>query len=420
MYKLKRLLKDFDFNLTRVDNEVDLEKEHLRNQFVSQFPEKFIKEMNYLDYVIGQATHENFCYQIEVGLRSLGSIQGATSAKFGMYREKETGQIKLTEKWNISNDPNLTFDNIRESILELLQSGKDNNREKIIQNKLSPMLKYKILSIYYPTQFLSIFSENHLDFFIAQFCGDIQAGKRFVEIYDKQEKLLRIRNEHSIIKNWNGIKFASYLYLVFPEAHKIKEAADIRIIPTKSESAIFFSEKELRIKAENKNITDLGRSKKRKAPIENSEEVLPEITGKGKINFIERQKRLIEIGSKGEQLVLASEEERLSKFPHLVRKINQVSLIDDTLGYDILSFDEDGSERFIEVKSTTQKWSNNVNFYLSNNEWEKAKKLKNYWIYRVFDIDGQPEIIRIENPFLGDSNRYFMLPTNYFVQLKLE
>lgn len=57
----------------------------------------------------------------------------------------------------------------------------------------------------------------------------------------------------------------------------------------------------------------------------------------------------------------------------------------DGLGYDILSFDEEGHELFIEVKTTTQ--GKDAPFYISNNEVDFAlKHPDNYVLYRIYNV----------------------------------
>ena len=54
------------------------------------------------------------------------------------------------------------------------------------------------------------------------------------------------------------------------------------------------------------------------------------------------------------------------------------SEVDDSLGYDILSYEEDGTPRYIEVKTTEHRSDNGeLYFFISQNELEKAKTLKN-------------------------------------------
>ncbi len=63
----------------------------------------------------------------------------------------------------------------------------------------------------------------------------------------------------------------------------------------------------------------------------------------------------------------------------------------DGAGYDILSYDEDRSPIFIEVKTT--KGGASTQFYLSENELQVSKeKGDSYRLYRVYDIANAPKI----------------------------
>ena len=78
----------------------------------------------------------------------------------------------------------------------------------------------------------------------------------------------------------------------------------------------------------------------------------------------------------------------------LAEKVTWVANENCNAGYDIQSFFEDGSYKYIEVKSTTAR---NVNFYLTNNELEVAKLLgDNYFIYRVSNLRSILKSIRFK------------------------
>lgn len=64
-----------------------------------------------------------------------------------------------------------------------------------------------------------------------------------------------------------------------------------------------------------------------------------------------------------------------------------VSRLDDSLGYDIRSYDVDAKkEIYIEVKTTTG--SATTPFYMSENEVEESKKLgEQYYLYRLYKMD---------------------------------
>ncbi len=69
-------------------------------------------------------------------------------------------------------------------------------------------------------------------------------------------------------------------------------------------------------------------------------------------------------------------------------------------GWDITSFDDDGNEIFIEVKSSVGKVVSNVN--LTVNEWNAAREMArrdHYYIYIVTDaLSAAPQIERLRNP----------------------
>lgn len=94
------------------------------------------------------------------------------------------------------------------------------------------------------------------------------------------------------------------------------------------------------------------------------------------------------LGFLGEQFVLEKEKEELIKegANTLAKKVEQVSLKDDGLGYDIKSFDKCGKEKLIEVKTTKE--PSKTPFFISANEWSNRDK-DNFFVYRVsnFQID---------------------------------
>lgn len=115
-----------------------------------------------------------------------------------------------------------------------------------------------------------------------------------------------------------------------------------------------------------------------------------------------------EIGEKGEKFVIEKEKEKLKNTSYY-SKIKHVSKQDDNAGYDILSFEQDGTELYVEVKTTGKNYDN---FYITQNERSLAENLKNngkrYVIYRVIDILSDPTYSVID---IGDlENQYILEP----------
>jgi Domain of unknown function (DUF3883) len=119
-----------------------------------------------------------------------------------------------------------------------------------------------------------------------------------------------------------------------------------------------------------------------------------------KFNPVERDFRNRKLGRDGEELVLQFERERLRRFDRadLARKIRWISEEDgDGAGYDILSFDAKGEERFLEVKTTVG--SDTTPFYLTRNELSlSSERPEAFRLCRVFDFSIQPRMFELAPP----------------------
>lgn len=112
------------------------------------------------------------------------------------------------------------------------------------------------------------------------------------------------------------------------------------------------------------------------------------------INYLERESRNASLGAAGEALALEVEYRRLwnAGHKHLAEKIEHVSRTQgDGLGYDILSFETDGRERLIEVKTTS--FGAMTPFFASKREVAVSdERAQNFSLYRVFKFREAPKI----------------------------
>jgi hypothetical protein len=119
-----------------------------------------------------------------------------------------------------------------------------------------------------------------------------------------------------------------------------------------------------------------------------------------KVNYLQREQQNTKSGQLGEQLVISFEKNRLIQDgkESLADKIEWVSKYHDGAGFDILSKNDNGSDRYIEVKST--KLSKQTPIFFSNNEFEFANKNgTNYYLYRVFNLIDNPRFFTINGDF---------------------
>jgi len=117
-----------------------------------------------------------------------------------------------------------------------------------------------------------------------------------------------------------------------------------------------------------------------------------------KINYLEKEAKNISLGSAGEEFVLKYEKARLESIErfNLADHIEQVSETKgDWAGYDIRSFDDNGNDRFIEVKTT--RYGIDTPFFVTKNElgFSKANS-SNYNLYRVFAFHENPKLFMLK------------------------
>ena len=112
-----------------------------------------------------------------------------------------------------------------------------------------------------------------------------------------------------------------------------------------------------------------------------------------KTNYIEREQNNITLGEEGERLIIEYEKWRLIQEgkDNLVDKIEWISKEHgDGSGFDILSKNKNGTDRYIEVKTT--KLSKETPIYLTANELSfAALKERSFFLYRVFNFKLKPQ-----------------------------
>ena len=114
-------------------------------------------------------------------------------------------------------------------------------------------------------------------------------------------------------------------------------------------------------------------------------------------DYLEREARNRSLGLAGEELVLAYERWRLIEqgAERLADRVEHVAATQgDGLGFDVLSFETSGRERFIEVKTTA--FSETTPFYVSVNELQVAQERREqYRLYRLFNFRLAPRFFEL-------------------------
>lgn len=131
-----------------------------------------------------------------------------------------------------------------------------------------------------------------------------------------------------------------------------------------------------------------------------------------KRDYLEREAQNQSLGLAGEAFVLQFEHWRLNALGQhtLADKVEHVAQSKgDGLGYDVLSFEPDGRERFIEVKTTA--FGKDTPFFVSRNELAFSRTAaQQFHLYRLFDFRQHPRLFDLAGEI---SNHCLLDPVSY-------
>ncbi len=157
-------------------------------------------------------------------------------------------------------------------------------------------------------------------------------------------------------------------------------------------------------------------------PPEVEEQSLPSV-GEGQaiynpngVNYLEREARNQELGEAGELFVINFEQARLIRAgkESLADRIEQISVTaGPSAGFDIKSFEENGTDRYIEAKTT--KYGKSTPFYVTPNELRFSREnASRYCLYRLFTFRDSPRLFTL-NGYMED--RCKLEPSEFVARL---
>jgi|TARA_B100000315_G_C14560669_1_gene580404 hypothetical protein len=341
---------------------------------------------------MGHGDTDNFCYWLERKTGILGSIRGARAIQFKVYYSKKTGEYKWIKSFESAQD---AFDKTKKEIVNLLNAAAVGDLDSIKENahfKNSHMFRGKLLYLYYPDKFLNIFSEDDVEFYLDRLGLEYDSNEH---ILDKQVKLLWYKDSSDEMAGWSILKYGYFLWSQFAPPSKTNRKDNDEALGEEGPYAlpeVEFCEISLigfeEIVTSERKILAKGRKRKYKP------------------NYIAESIRNQKLGDQGEKIVMLYEQKVLTekKRKDLAAKVKRVSLEDDSLGYDILSFTSEGKEKLVEVKATKSGIDSNAPFYLTENERRTMNdNADKYYLYRVFAANTiDPRILIIDPKLLKE------------------
>lgn len=115
-------------------------------------------------------------------------------------------------------------------------------------------------------------------------------------------------------------------------------------------------------------------------------------------NYYREELRNRSLGLSGEEFILKLEKRRLIEIgkDDLASKVEHISqTVGDMAGFDVLSFEADGIEKYIEVKTT--RMGKEAPFYYTRNELSFSRREHNrYSLYRLFNFENKPQYYHLK------------------------
>ncbi|PGZ14683.1 DUF3883 domain-containing protein [Bacillus cereus] len=135
-------------------------------------------------------------------------------------------------------------------------------------------------------------------------------------------------------------------------------------------------------------------------------------------NYEREQKRNKIVGDAAEIMVFNIEKEKLvaANRVDLAEQVEHVSKTQgDGLGYDIKSFEIDGTEIYIEVKGSSE--TVNKGFLISDSEVRFSREsTEQFYLYRVYDLNSnKPKFFKLKGPI---EEHFDLVQTEYFAKIK--
>ena len=188
-------------------------KRHLLRKFLEVFPYENLSTMPIEQYTNLEKT--SFCYWLEHETADLGSIAGATSFKFGIYRynksvvdsKKDYGfdEQYAWYKFYGENSSDV-YKHVRDSIVQIATLAKEGKYEEIDEiDRLGTLVKWKIAFIYSNASLIPVFSREMLEYCAKKFGMENTEDATFAEM---QRYLLNKKGDIEVFQWYDFYKVA--------------------------------------------------------------------------------------------------------------------------------------------------------------------------------------------------------------------
>ncbi|MEV0740347.1 AAA family ATPase [Streptomyces sp. NPDC050549] len=185
---------------------------------VEQFPLKIWADLRLEQYALGPAAYRNpsysFCRLMEYGTNTIGSIRGGSAAKHILYQHR-SGEWRIVPTALRGLGVHEAWEKVRTEFQAAFSAAADGQYELIDElESLSygQALTTKALAVYFPGEFLPIFSASHVRHFTALLGGRPHQQSSGVRTWRANRELLELVRQLSEFEGWLPHEVMEYLY----------------------------------------------------------------------------------------------------------------------------------------------------------------------------------------------------------------
>jgi hypothetical protein len=170
-------------------------RRRLQSEFIQHFPPEQITTLTLEQYALGHPTSmDSFCYWLEWKTRSLGSVSGGSTSKWGVWWDKKLGRWRWNSLYSSAEDALARLTGGVAALLEAVQKGQFDQLDQIGKQRLGSnrySLRAKPLYLYFSDEFLPISSPNDLARFLSFVGltpkGDLMARNRQLRLFFRSQ-----------------------------------------------------------------------------------------------------------------------------------------------------------------------------------------------------------------------------------------
>jgi hypothetical protein len=197
--------------LTRNPRTMPNELRQVREEFVQRFPRERLGQLTLEQFALGyNASKDSFCYWLEQKTQELGSILGGNVSKFWVWWDAEAKGWRWIQKLVVDSAEG-ALAAVLQRLAQAIQRVEQGDFGGLDALDLPASLGLKPLHLYFPEQFIPIFSKAHLTYYLARFGLPADGGP-----CAKNRRLLEFLRQQPEFVGFDTVQLMRFLTDCFP------------------------------------------------------------------------------------------------------------------------------------------------------------------------------------------------------------